>query len=67
MLFSKIARQTHAINQLTTAELEAILKARKASEPSFFDGIITSLDSAQMSVRTTVADGLDAVASRLKP
>ncbi len=67
MLFSKIARQTHAINQLTTAELEAILKARKASEPSLFDGIVTSLDEAQVSVRTSVADGLSWLASCLKP
>ena len=67
MLFSKIAKQTHAINQLTTSELEAILKARKASEPSFFDGIIKTLDEAQVSARTSVADGLSCVATWLKP
>lgn len=66
-MFNRTARIIKSTDRLSTTQIEAILKARKANEPSFFDGIITSLDSAQMSVRTTVADGLDAVASWLKP
>ena len=67
MLFNRTARIIRSTDRLSTTQIEAILKARKANEPSLFDGVVKTLDESQAYVRTGVADGLSWLASCLKP
>ena len=56
-----------AANRLTTAQLEAILKAKKANEPGILDDALKIADDAQVWTRQTMSDGLGWLASVIRP
>ena len=56
-----------AANRLSVEQLEAILKAKKASDPGILDVTLKSLDEAQVWTRQTVSDGLGWLASCIRP
>lgn len=66
-MFNRTARIVRSTDRLTTKQIEAILAVRYANEPSFFDGVVKTLDESQAYVRTSVADGLSWLAGCLKP
>ena len=63
----KDRRAAAAANRLTTAQLEAILKAKRANEPGVLDVSIKAIDDAQVAVRATISEGLGWLASAIRP
>ena len=66
-MFNSKARTLKAADKLTTAELEALLKMRRANEPGVLDVSIKAIDDAQVAVRATISEGLGWLASAIRP
>ena len=63
----KDRRAAAAANRLTTEQLEAILRAKKAQDPGILDVTLKSLDEGQAYVRSAVSEGLSWLASAIRP
>ena len=56
-----------AANRLSVEQLEAIIKAKKASDPGILDVSIKAIDEGQAAVRGAISEGLSWLASAIRP
>ena len=60
-------RAAVAASTLTIAQLEAIVKAKRAAEPSWFDTAARAADEAQIAARSGLAEGIRWLADCIRP
>lgn len=60
-------RAAVAANKLSIEQLEAIVRAKKAQNPDWFDVTVKSLDEAQVWTRSVVSDGIAWLADCIRP